>query len=98
MSRFSEPPDAAFRRLNDSISFDWRLGPYDVDQSRAHVRMLAARSIISEDDAAALLTALDGVDSELSEGSFVLAENDEDIHMAIERRVTELAGAVGGRL
>ena len=48
MSRFAEPQDAAFRRLNDSISFDWRLSPYDVDQSIAHAEMLAARGIISE--------------------------------------------------
>ena len=43
MSRFSEPQADAFRALNDSISFDWRLGPYDVEQSRAHAAMLASR-------------------------------------------------------
>ena len=39
--RFAEPPADAFRRLNDSIAFDWRLAPYDVDQSIAHAAMLA---------------------------------------------------------
>ncbi len=98
MSRFAEPPDAAFRRLNDSIGFDWRLGPYDVEQSRAHASMLAAQGIITAADRDELLRALAQVHGELADGSFPLAEGDEDIHMAIERRVTEIAGPVGGRL
>jgi argininosuccinate lyase len=98
MSRFAEPPDTIFRALNDSIGYDWRLGPYDVQQSRAHAAMLASRGIISEDDRDQLHAALDQVESELGEGSFPFAEGDEDIHMAIERRVTELAGRVGGKL
>ena len=40
MSRFGEPPDPLFQRINSSIDFDWRLGPYDVEQSRAHARAL----------------------------------------------------------
>src|SRR6476619_6999223 len=98
MSRFAEPQHEAFRRLNDSISFDWRLGPYDVEQSRAHATMLAARGIISEQDRDQLLAALEQVGRELSDGQFPFADGDEDIHMAIERRVTEIAGAVGGKL
>ena len=98
MSRFLEPQHDAFRRLNDSISFDWRLGPYDVEQSRAHAAMLAAREIISEPDRDALLAALEQAGRELSEGTFAFADGDEDIHMAIERRVTEIAGSVGGKL
>ena len=98
MPRFEHPPDDAFRQLNDSISFDWRLGPYDVEQSRAHVRMLAARGIISETDRDALLAALERVAGELADGSFPFSDADEDIHMAIERRVSELAGEAGGRM
>ena len=98
MSRFAEPQDAAFRALNDSLSFDWRLGPYDVQQSRAHASMLAAQGIISAAERDQLHTALDQVERELGEGSFPFADGDEDIHMAIERRVTELAGRVGGKL
>jgi argininosuccinate lyase len=98
MSRFAEPPDAAFRRLNDSIAFDRRLGPFDVQQSRAHAAMLAAQGIISDSDRDALHRALDQVDRELGDGSFPFSVRDEDIHMAVERRVTELAGAVGGKL
>jgi argininosuccinate lyase len=98
VSRFAEPPDPVFHRLNRSLDFDWRLGPYDVEQSRAHARMLAAQGIIGEEDRDALLDALDAVARELQDGSFPFAEADEDIHMAIERRVTELAGPVGGKL
>jgi argininosuccinate lyase len=98
MSRFREPQDPAFQALNASISFDRRLWPHDIAQSRAHARMLAARSVISEGDLDALLAGLNAVESELRDGSFVFAPDDEDIHMAIERRLTEIAGPVGGRL
>ena len=98
LSRFAEPQHEAFRRLNDSIGFDWRLGPYDVEQSRAHAAMLAARGIISEEDRDELHAALDQIAGELSGGTFPFAEADEDIHMAIERRVIEIAGPVGGKL
>ncbi|MEJ7826123.1 MAG: argininosuccinate lyase [Solirubrobacteraceae bacterium] len=98
MSRFSEPQDPVFRLLNTSLGFDRRLWPHDLAQSRAHARMLAARRIIGDDDRDALLAALDAVEAELAGGTFGFAEDDEDIHMAIERRVTELGGRAGGRL
>src|SRR5919204_795536 len=98
MSRFSQPQDPAFRALNASIGFDWRLGPYDIEQSRAHAKMLAATGIISESDRDALLSGLDRVAEELDGGSFSFRDDDEDIHMAVERRLTEIVGAVGGRL
>ncbi len=98
MSRFAEPQHDAFRALNDSIAFDRRLGETDVRQSLAHASMLAARGIISEADGDALHAALQRVGDELRSGTFPFAPGDEDIHMAIERRVTELAGRVGGRL
>ncbi len=98
MSRFSERPHDAFRALNDSIGFDQRLWPYDIAQSRAHASMLAAQGIITADDRNHLLRALDQAGQELADGSFEIAADDEDIHMAIERRVTEIAGAVGGKL
>ncbi len=98
MSRFSEPQHPDFQRLNASIGFDRRLWPQDIAQSRAHARMLAARGIISEADAQALLRGLDDVERELSGGAFALLPDDEDVHMAIERRLTEIVGPVGGRL
>jgi argininosuccinate lyase len=98
MSRFAEPQDPAFRALNDSIAFDRRLAPYDVAQSRAHASMLAARRIISAEERDQLHRGLDQVQRELAEGTFPFADDDEDIHMAIERRLTEIAGPVGGKL
>jgi argininosuccinate lyase len=98
MSRFLESPDPDFRRLNDSIGFDRRLGPFDVQQSRAHATMLAARGIISDSERDELHAGLEQVQHELEAGAFPFGRDDEDIHMAIERRLIELAGAVGGKL
>ena len=98
MSRFAEPQHAAFRALNDSLSFDWRLGPYDVQQSRAHATMLAAQGIVSDAERDQLHAALERVRGELEGGTFPFDAGDEDIHMAIERRVTDIAGRVGGKL
>jgi argininosuccinate lyase len=98
VSRFHEPQHPDFHRLNASIGFDRRLWPQDIAQSRAHARMLADRGILAAEDRDALLVGLDAVERELSEGRFPFSEGDEDIHMAIERRLTEIAGPVGGRL
>jgi argininosuccinate lyase len=98
VSRFSQPQDPAFQRLNASIGFDRRLWPHDIAQSRAHARMLAAQGIIGAEDRDALLAGLDAVWRELEDGSFPFAPDDEDIHMAVERRLTEIAGPVGGKL
>jgi len=98
MSRFSEPNDPIFRRLDSSISYDRRLGPHDVAQSRAHATMLAAAGIIGEDERDALLGGLDQVAAELEGGTFPFAPDDVDIHMAVERRLTDLVGPVGGKL
>jgi argininosuccinate lyase len=98
VSRFSQPQDPVFAALNASIGFDWRLGPYDIEQSRAHAKMLAATGIISEGDRDELLAGLDRVAEELDSGSFDFRADDEDIHMAVERRLTEIVGPVGGRL
>jgi argininosuccinate lyase len=98
VSRFSEPQDPAFRALDTSLGFDQRLWPYDVAQSRAHAGMLAQQGIISEEDRDALHAALLAVEVELAEDRFPFREDDVDIHMAIERRVTELAGPVGGKI
>ena len=98
MSRFAEPQDAVFRALNASIGFDSRLAPYDIEQSRAHASMLAEAGIISPEDRDAIPAGLTRVAGELDAGEFPFRADDEDIHMAIERRLTEIAGPVGGRL
>src|SRR5215203_736029 len=98
VSRFAEPQHPVFRQLNSSIGFDWRLGPYAIEQSRAHATMLAAAGIISGADRDALVGGLARVAEELDGGSFRFDEGDEDIHMAVERRLTEIVGPVGGKL
>ncbi len=98
MGRFREPPDPVFAALNSSLSFDRRLGSYDVRQSQAHVAMLAEAGILTAQDAEQLRAGLDEVATELQQGTFEFRPDDEDIHMAIERRLTEIAGPVGGKV
>ena len=59
--------------LNSSIRFDYRLAPYDLEQSRAHARMLARSGIIGDDDLAALERGLDAVRAEIDADTFVVA-------------------------
>jgi len=84
--------------FTESASFDVRLCFDDIEGSRAHVRGLVAVGLVSADDGEAILGALDVVQGEFSDGSFAVLPGEEDVHSAIERRVTELAGEVGGRL
>jgi argininosuccinate lyase len=98
MSRFSEPQHPDFQAINASLQFDRRLWPQDIAQSRAHATMLAVIGVIGEDERDELLSGLDAVAAELAAGSFAFLADDEDIHMAIERRLTEIAGPVGGKL
>jgi argininosuccinate lyase len=98
MPRFRDPPDPLFHRLNASIGFDRRLAPYDVQQSRAHARALRAAGILDSEELARMEQGLDTVASELEGGSFQIADGEEDIHMAIERRLTEIVGPLGGKL
>src|SRR3954462_15924982 len=98
MGRFSSPQDPLFQRLNSSVSFDYRLAPYDLEQSGAHARMLAAREIISREDLAAIERGLGAIRQEMDEDTFEVRPDDEDIHMAIERRLIELVGPAGGKL
>ena len=91
--RFAVDPAAALRALNDSLSFDRRMFREDIAGSRAHAAMLASVGLISEAERDAILAALDEVEAEMAEGRFVAAPADEDIHTAVERRVTEITPA-----
>ncbi len=84
--------------MNTSLHFDRRLWPQDLAGSRAHARMLAAAGIIGAGERDELLRGLDLVEAELRDGTFPFRDDDEDIHMAVERRLTELVGPVGGKL
>jgi argininosuccinate lyase len=98
MGRFRDPQDPLFQALNSSIAYDIRLAPFDLELSRAHARMLARAGIIADADRDELLRGLDAVEAEIDGGTFDVKPDDEDVHMAVERRVTELVGAVGGKL
>jgi argininosuccinate lyase len=81
-----------------SIGFDWVLAADDLTGSRAHVRGLGRSRVLTDAEVEVLLAALDRVGEEVAEDRFVFAAGDEDVHTAIERRVTELAGDVGAKL
>ncbi|HEY3672621.1 MAG TPA: argininosuccinate lyase [Acidimicrobiia bacterium] len=96
--RFADGPADELLAFTESLSFDRRLAPDDLAGSRAHVAGLARAGILTPDEAGAVSAALDQTGEELAAGSFVFAPSDEDIHTAIERRVTELAGDAGAKL
>ena len=78
MGRFRDPQDPLFRALNSSISFDYRLAPYDLEQSLAHARMLARSGIISDADLEQIEQGLTAVREEIEADSFVVEPDDED--------------------
>ncbi len=96
--RFEGGPDEALLAFTASIGFDVRLAACDVRASIAHVRGLARVGLLDQDQEVAIIEALNRTGAELADGSFAFVPADEDVHTAIERRVTELAGPVGGRL
>jgi argininosuccinate lyase len=98
MARFATPQDPLFRRINTSLGFDRRLWPQDVRGSIAHARVLHRAGVLGEDELATVVEGLERVAGELERNEFPFADEDEDIHMAIERRLTELVGPVGGKL
>jgi argininosuccinate lyase len=81
-----------------SIHYDQRLAKDDILGSRAHVRGLGRGGLLSAEEVTVLLGALDAVEAELEGGTLAFEPDDEDIHTAVERRVTELAGDVGAKL
>ncbi|HUY63520.1 MAG TPA: argininosuccinate lyase [Acidimicrobiales bacterium] len=81
-----------------SLHVDRRLAEQDVIGSRAHVRGLGRAGVLPDGEVAILLAALERVELELMGGAFIFRAEDEDIHTAVERRVTEIAGDVGAKL
>ena len=96
--RFAGGPADALMAYTVSLPFDRRLASDDITGSRAHVRGLVRGELLSGEEAAAVLSALDVVEEELSSGTFTFVPSDEDIHTAVERRVTEIAGPAGAKI
>ena len=96
--RFSEPSDQDLRALNDSIGFDIRFYREDIEGSIVYALALADAEVITPGESQTIVAGLREVLQEFETGEFDLQEADEDVHTAVERRLTEIIGDVGGKL
>ena len=96
--RFASGPSDAMAALSLSTHFDWRLAPYDLQQTRAHARVLARAGLLDDDELVRIETAIDQLSVRVLDGSAVPIPADEDVHTAIERMLVEQLGDLGGKL
>ncbi len=96
--RFAQGPEESVFALSRSVHFDWRLAPYDLRSSKAHLAILKKSGLIATKEAEAIAKALNELSVEVTSGKFVAIDSDEDVHSALERGLTEKLGAVGGAL
>ena len=96
--RFSEKSSTLLDRFNASIPFDIILYKEDIQGSIAHVRMLAKMSILTNEESQTIIQALETVRNEIEHNKIEFDISNEDIHMAIEQRVTELIGDIGKKI
>ncbi|MFM5982341.1 MAG: argininosuccinate lyase [Sphaerospermopsis kisseleviana] len=96
--RFETALHPAIARFNASISFDIELIEYDITGSQAHAQMLAHTGIISPEEGEKLVTGLEQIRQEYREGKFQPGIDAEDVHFAVEKRLTEIIGDVGKKL
>ncbi|WP_027339232.1 argininosuccinate lyase [Halonatronum saccharophilum] len=96
--RFQEDTDKLVEEFNASIGFDYKLAKYDIQGSMAHAKMLAKCDIISKEDSETIIDGLKEILKEVEEGKFEFSVELEDIHMNIEKRLTDKVGPVGGKL
>ena len=96
--RFEKGVDAFTQEFGASLEVDKNMAQQDIRGSRAHARMLAEQGIISEDDQRAIDAGLEDISRQIADGTFVWDVNDEDVHMAVESKLTSAIGAPGARL
>jgi len=96
--RFKKETNRLVDEFNASISFDSRLYPYDIMGSIAHARALESAKILTKKEARRIEAALNAIEKEIDSGKFKFKTEAEDIHMAIEARLTEKIGPLGGKL
>lgn len=96
--RFSDGPADAVFALSRSVHFDWRLAPYDLRSSLAHLEILESSGLLRKEVAASIRGALKELVVEVRAGSFQAIDSDEDVHSALERGLTEKLGDIGGSL
>jgi argininosuccinate lyase len=97
-ARFSEPVSDLVKRYTASVFFDYRLASVDIQGSLAHAEMLAHQKIISAQDYADIQRGMAQIQAEIAEGKFEWLLDLEDVHLNIEKRLTELVGDAGKRL
>ncbi len=96
--RFKSGTARSVEAFTESVSFDARLAPYDIQGSIAHARMLARQGIIKKSEANAIVKGLDEIASEVGSGKFKFKRALEDVHMNIESALIKKVGPVGGKL
>ncbi len=96
--RFSGETSKLVEEFTSSLDFDRRLYRYDIAGSIAHARMLGKQGILTQAEVEKIVAGLETVRGEIDRGEFVFEAADEDIHMAVERRLTALIGEVGRKL
>lgn len=96
--RFEDSPTEFTQAFGASLPVDKRMWESDIEGSKAHALMLARQGVISDEDAASIRAGLDAIAVQIDEGDFEFDIDDEDIHMSIERNLTEAIGTAGGRL
>jgi len=96
--RFKESSSTLLDRFNASIPFDKKIYKEDIRGSIAHSTMLSEVGILTKEESEQVIKALNQVADEIEKGEFEFLISDEDIHMAIEKRITEIAGDVGKKL
>ena len=96
--RFQESTDAFVAAFTASVGFDQRLALEDIAGSRAHAAMLVKQGVLSEADGEAIARGLDAIADEIARGEFVWDTALEDVHMNIEKRLTDRIGDAGKRL
>jgi argininosuccinate lyase len=96
--RFSDGPADAVFALSRSVHFDWRLAPYDLRSSLAHLEILQSSGLLTDEVSDQIRKALKELITEVSAGTFTAIDSDEDVHSALERGLTEKLGEIGGSL
>jgi len=96
--RFNEPVTELVKRFTASIGFDQKLGLYDIEGSMAHAEMLAAQKIITQKDLKAIQSGLQSIQKEILAGTFKWSLDLEDVHLNIEKRLTDKIGEAGKKL
>lgn len=96
--RFEKEMDQIVKEFNASIGFDQRMYQEDIDGSIAHVTMLSAQGIVTEEEGRQIIAGLETIRGQIAAGEIVFTAEDEDIHMGIEARLIAEVGAVGKKL